>query len=75
MSSVTWLDSAMLAGCSGGSTSTRMFRESVFLDREVGAAASSTLSRAIMNWGRLGSSVQYRRSVGLSRWGRGTSFP
>jgi hypothetical protein len=43
----------MLAGASGGRTSTRMFNES-FLDLEVGAAASSTLSNAIMYCGRFG---------------------
>ena len=49
----TWVDSTILAGASGGKTSTKIFKES-FLDLEVGAAASRTLSRAIMYCGRLG---------------------
>ena len=72
---LTWLVSCILEGDSGGRTSTRMLRESVFLEREVGAAASRTLSRAIMYWGRLGSSVRYSRSVGLSRSGRSMGRP
>ena len=57
-SSVTWLVSCRFAGDSGGRTSTRMLRESVFLERDVGAAASRTLRRAIMYCGRFGRRMQ-----------------
>ena len=53
----------MLAGASGGSTSTKIFSES-FLDLEVGAAASNTFNKAIMYCGRLGRRVLYTCSVG-----------